>query len=312
MSGQFIKQDYAAGTGGTRIHYSAYGEGNVLACVNAIGANTVFFRYIVRDFHDRFRVATWDYRGHGLSYFPEPLKDLNISAQALDLAAVLDGLQAPGAVLIAHRTGVQVALEFYRRHADRVRGLVLVAGAAGHPLDVMLASPVSRTVFDAMARMASTVPSVVEFATERFLRGSSILDRVVLPRVNERTVRTEDLNGHVDHMCGLDAELLFGMLTAAEKHTAEDILPEIGVPTLLIAGENDRFTPLAQMRTMCAEIPGAEIMAVPGATHAVLLEQPDQVRLRIEKFFRDRFPEQLESWLSPGAKGRAVKPKAAN
>lgn len=86
------------------------------------------------------------------------------------------------------------------------------------------------------------------------------------------------------------------------EHDAYDVLPDVDVPVLVIAGDRDRFTPRSAAEKMVREIPGAELMVVPGGTHYVAVEQPELVNLRIEKFFRERgYPPAPASTVAAGA-----------
>jgi pimeloyl-ACP methyl ester carboxylesterase len=53
------------------------------------------------------------------------------------------------------------------------------------------------------------------------------------------------------------------------------------VPVTVVTGELDRLVPLARGEKLAAEIPGAELAAVPGAGHAVILERPEIVNRAI-------------------------------
>jgi len=67
----------------------------------------------------------------------------------------------------------------------------------------------------------------------------------------------------------------------------EDIrsfLPNINVPTLLIWGENDTATPVADAEIMEKMIPDAGLVKVKGCSHYVFLENPGYVNIVIEKF----------------------------
>ncbi|MBK7975953.1 MAG: alpha/beta hydrolase [Deltaproteobacteria bacterium] len=63
--------------------------------------------------------------------------------------------------------------------------------------------------------------------------------------------------------------------------------PGVRVPTLIVAGEKDPFTPPAVAWEMHREIRGSEILVVPNGTHVAQVEHPDLVALRIEKFLSD-------------------------
>ena len=82
----------------------------------------------------------------------------------------------------------------------------------------------------------------------------------------------------------LDPRLFLGMLKNASEHTAFDHLPEIRVPTLIVAGTHDTFTPYWLSEEMHDRIPGAEMLTVPGGTHVSPIEHPELITLRLEKF----------------------------
>ena len=290
MRSRFIKQNYVAGYDDTRIHYTALGEGPAIVCTNGIGANTCFYRYIVARFSGRRRVVTWDYRGHGLSYFPRSLAHTDISVHAADLAAVFDDLGIDRAVLIGHRTGVQVNLEFYRDHRDRVAGLVLVAGTHGSSDHRRFGSRVTQWLAQSVFLLGATAPTAVEFVADLYSRSPRAFDLAGRFLINGRVAKREDFLEHFSHLGSLDAQLFVSMAQAAWEHSAGDLLGEIAAPCLVVAGEQDRYHPVGAMREMYRRIPGAELLIVRGGTHAVLLEQPELMGLRIEKFLRERLP----------------------
>jgi pimeloyl-ACP methyl ester carboxylesterase len=54
-------------------------------------------------------------------------------------------------------------------------------------------------------------------------------------------------------------------------------LPAISVPTLVLVGDSDTFTPPNRSQEMAAAIPGARLVVVPECGHASTIEQPDAV-----------------------------------
>jgi len=104
----------------------------VLLC-DGIGCDGYVWRYLRPDLPERFGLHP-HYRGHGRTAAPKDPTHVSIEDLADDMASVLDDALVDRAVLVGHSMGVQVALETYRRHASRVAGLVLLCGAASHPL----------------------------------------------------------------------------------------------------------------------------------------------------------------------------------
>jgi pimeloyl-ACP methyl ester carboxylesterase len=66
------------------------------------------------------------------------------------------------------------------------------------------------------------------------------------------------------------------------RHDERAALATLGqVPVTVIAGESDRLVPLPQSEEMAEQIPGAELVRVRGAGHAVILERPEFVNSAI-------------------------------
>jgi pimeloyl-ACP methyl ester carboxylesterase len=77
---------------------------------------------------DRAQWIALDLPGHGPS--PAPADgDYSLDAQAAAVASAMDARGVTRAVLVGHGAGALVARQFYRRWAERVRGLVIVDGS---------------------------------------------------------------------------------------------------------------------------------------------------------------------------------------
>ena len=65
----------------------------------------------------------------------------------------------------------------------------------------------------------------------------------------------------------------------------EPLLPQISVPTLIIWGDMDTATPIADARRMEELIKDAGLVVCEGAGHYSFLEQPAKVLLALQAFF---------------------------
>ncbi len=98
----------------------------------------------------------------------------------------------------------------------------------------------------------------------------------------------EDASAYIDHIFGLDPAFFTNLLKSVQGHSTETVLKKVKIPSLVIGGEYDQFTPVWIAKKLNRTIPGSEIFIVKKGTHAALLEQPELINLRIEKFFRER------------------------
>jgi len=77
-----------------------------------------------------------------------------------------------------------------------------------------------------------------------------------------------------------------GTCQALEQLDTLERLPQIQVPTLVIAGEIDPGTPVAMSETLVRGIPGAELAVLAGASHLSVLERPAAFATRVLDFLK--------------------------
>ncbi len=289
-----LRTGFARTDDGIQLYWRAMGDSSALplVCCNGVGVSTFFWKYLAHHFRQKYLVILWDYRGHGLSSVPEEISnaDLSIPRSVRDLHTVLRdiGVDQP-ALLLGHSMGCQVILEYCRTYPEDVRGLIPMFGTFGRPLDTLLDSPRSRPMFDTINRMAS--------------KGGRLGMRLVKPlyasplafNLGRRTglfdkfyARRDDIERYLEHLNHMDSRVFFRMVELMADHDTEDYLPNVHVPTLVLAAEADLFTPLHRSERMAELIPGAEITVVPEGSHAAIVEHPEAINRRIERFLAER------------------------
>jgi pimeloyl-ACP methyl ester carboxylesterase len=284
------QEHLTAARDGTRLHWSGSGRGSPpVLLTDGIGCAGYIWRFLRPELARRHRTIHWNYRGHGQSEAPADPARVSVADCVDDLFVVLDAAGEQRAVLMGHSMGVQVALEAHRRDPERVAGLVLICGAPGRPLDAVHDVPLA----------AAALP-YAQAAVSRFPGLSRLLFRSVIPtdlslklaltfEVNEKLVAREDLVRYLEDLADVDPALFLKLLGSAAQTDASDHLPSIAIPTLIIAGEQDTFTPMWLSVKMHAAIPGSELLVLSNGTHVGPLEHPELCDLRVEKYFSDHF-----------------------
>jgi pimeloyl-ACP methyl ester carboxylesterase len=113
---------------GVRIHYQQVGEGPDLVMVHGLTGNlAVWHLRILPELSDRFRVLTYDLRGHGLS--DTPVTGYSPDAMAEDLLGLLDELEIERPLIAGHSFGADVALYHALNHPDRVAEVIAIEAA---------------------------------------------------------------------------------------------------------------------------------------------------------------------------------------
>jgi pimeloyl-ACP methyl ester carboxylesterase len=274
---------------GTQLFWASEGQGEpaVLLC-DGLGCDGFIWRYLQPALAQTERVVHWHYPAHGRSPPPPDARGLTIPSLADDAARVLDAARLKRSVVIGHSMGVQVALELHRRHRSRVEALVLVCGSSGHPLDTFHDTSLLRTLLPFLRRTTEAVPRGVSALARAAVRSGLALELALLFEVNPKLVHREDLEPYFAHFLSMDPRLFLRTMQAASEHSAEDHLPAVDVPTLVVGGDRDRFTPPWLSRRMALAIPGAELLMVAGGSHTAPLEVPTRVNQAVADFLRRR------------------------
>lgn len=232
-------------------------------------------------------VVLMHYRGHGKSPSPPRPWRLGIHHLADDANAVCEQLGLSRVIALGFSMGFQVALEFYRRHRARTAGLVSLAGPPGQPL----ASFRGTDAFGHLLPLVVGVTRVAQQMTRRVwqsvLPSRPAFDFGLRYEVNRERIDSRDFELYLRQMADINPELFVAMLEQAHRHTAEDLLPRIRVPTMVIAGALDDFVPLARLRAMAFAIPHARWEVIDEATHALPAEYPDEIAARLHDFLAE-------------------------
>ncbi len=284
----FTTDGYTHSRDGTRLHYYTLGEGApALVCCDGLGCDGYVWKYIAEEFSPAHQVVRFHYRGHGKSDPPADRSHLHIADLVDDVACVMDQNGVEKGVLLGHSLGVQVILEFHRRYPERVQGLVPTCGTYGRVVDTFRDNPMSRHAFGLLNHLVHRFPGAAQRVWSIF--GTDLAYTVAThTEVNGDLLKREDFQPYLKHMSKMDVKLFFDLASDAAENDNLAHLSEIDVPTLIIAGERDGFTPEWLSHVMHARIPGSELLMVPGGTHTAPIEVPDLVDLRLKRWLDER------------------------
>lgn len=277
----------AAPSDGTRLFYSDDDDSTdarspVVLC-DGIGCDGYVWRYLRRSLAPR-RILHPHYRGHGRSQAPRDATRVTIPDLADDVAAVLDDAGASRAILVGHSMGVQVALETWRRHRDRVAALVLVCGASSHPLRTFRGVSTLEDLLPTVQKLIMRAPRFLNTVSRTLIPTRLAMAIAGRLEINRTLVRPEDFMPYLEGLSRMDVRVFTAILAAAGQHSADEWLGEIDIPTLVVAGGRDGFTPPARSRDMAAAIPGAGFLEVPDGSHTAPIERPVEIDAAIVSF----------------------------
>jgi pimeloyl-ACP methyl ester carboxylesterase len=288
------KEGFAKSADGTKIWYKSVGSGVPLVFCNGLGCSTFYWKHIHAHFKGKAQVVLLDWRAHGESKSPSSPDAMTIEHLTEDLNCVLNELKLKKAVLLGHSMGIQVLFDFYQNHPKRVMALIPCFGTFGNVMDTFYNLNISKYVFEVIYLFNHMFPkaslALGSLATKNpFWYQIGGLLQMLNPGLADRKVLKE----YLEHFTSIDPILLSKLTRSMQDYNAESILKTIKAPTLIVAGEKDQFTPVWLSKKMHRLIPRSELMIMKKATHVGLIEQPELINLRIEKFLAERLGKRI-------------------
>ncbi len=232
------------------------GEGHPVLFVHGFPLDRTIWCELIATLNGFRRIAP-DLRGLGTS--DAPRDGYSMAEYADDLAALLDLLEIDGIVICGLSMGGYVAFEFLKRHPKRVRGLILVNTRADQDNQ-----EAKRGRDEMISSVRSDGTGVLEGLLVHRLLARDSLD--TMPHLGERLAKMIRRHTSVGVIGALEAMKARG--------DSSELLPQIKVPTLVIAGKEDNLISLDSSEALARAIPGAQFTVIAETGHLTPIEQP--------------------------------------
>jgi pimeloyl-ACP methyl ester carboxylesterase len=251
---------------GMRIAYRRVGTGPALVMLHGAPSDSRTWQWMLPDLSRDHTVIAWDAPGFGQS---SDIDDGWRAAQFADaLAAFVAVLDLERPHVVGHSFGTMVALSLFQRHPAVPASLVLIGGYAGWAGSLPQQEVARRLqMFVGMAELGDAfdpksypglftdlIPADRDAALATMMRGN----------IRPATIRAA---GYI----GAETDL-------------RPLLPTVNVPTLILHGEADARSPLANAEALHAAIPTSQLVVLPKLGHACVAEDPEACAAEIRRF----------------------------
>ncbi|MGD8626771.1 MAG: alpha/beta hydrolase [Anaerolineae bacterium] len=270
---------------GLEVHYELAGQGEpALLLLHGFAASTFSWREVIDPLAETATVVAFDRPAFGLTQRPLPgqwqgQNPYTAEAQAGLTVGLMDELGLDRAVLIGNSAGGSVALLTALRYPERVQALVLVdaavyGGGSRFPawLKPLLRTPQAR-------RLGPLAVRAIQDWGLDFGRSAWHDPSRITPEIWEgytRPLQAQDWD-----------RALWELTVAGHDLGLDERLDEVGVPVLVITGDDDRIVPTELSVRLAGELPGAELVVIPDCGHVPHEECPAPFLEAVRAFLAD-------------------------
>ena len=250
------------------LHLVEDGRGMPVLLVHGFPLDHSMWQPQIDGLKGEFRIIAPDLRGFGQSGVTSGTVTMEQFAD--DLAALLDALKIQEPIVFCGLSmGGYIAWQFWRRHAQRLRALVLCDTRAVADTEEAARGRVSTAQQVVTAGLSSLAESMIP----KLFAEPTRTERKDVVEATRRVILSSPPEGI--------AAALRGM--AARPDVTKE-LPEIKVPTLVVCGEHDVISPVAEMRKIATAIPHASFEVIPQAGHMCPIENSSVFNAALRKF----------------------------
>ena len=258
--------------GDINVYYEIHGEGEPLVLIMGYGANSGQWFRQVPGLAREYRVITFDNRGTGQSDKPDTSYTMEVMAG--DVAGLLEAIGIGAAHIYGVSMGGMIAQHVALNHPEKVIDLILGCTTCGGERSVTPDAEAIAILFD-MERMLRLTPEEATREFIPFLCSQGFINNH--PDIIEQLVAKS--TEHITPIHGFTRQT-----EAIVGHDTYDRLPDIKVPTLVIAGGADKIIPVENSRLLASRIPDAERIILDGMGHGFFVEAAEEANKAIVDF----------------------------
>jgi 3-oxoadipate enol-lactonase len=250
----------------SNIAYRISGHGKPLVFCHALASRQELWDRQRQAFTEKFRMVSFDLRGHGDS--PPPGNgDYSFESQADDVAALMDHLNISSATLVGISVGGEVAQVAAARHPHRFDRLILVSTACH-------TEPARASTWEARIQEAGRVgmPGIAAATASRWFSESFASANPDVIEWCRQCVASTKLESYV----GL-----------ARVIQTMDLRPKLGIiacPTMVLCGGQDHNTGPKTAQVLADLIPDSQLATFQSSGHFPNIEVADDFNGAVEAF----------------------------
>jgi len=248
---------------GLKINYLEAGEGELVCLLHGWGSKAELFNDIISVLARKYHVVAPNLPGFGGS--DEPPAVWSVDDYADFVIAFLQRFKTEKMIFMGHSYGGRIIIKLSAR-----KNLPFV---------------ITKNILVDAAGIMPRRSLYYKLRVKLYKLGKAVLNSPAISRFFPQAVNFwQKKLGSADYASA--SPVMRGCLVKAVNENLEPLLPDIQAETLLIWGDKDTATPIADGRKMERLIKGSGLVVFPGAGHYSFLEQPYLFAQVIKSFLK--------------------------
>ncbi len=269
--GSFITSD------NVNIYFESKGEGIPIIFIHGFTEDHNSFRIQQRALSKKYKIISYDLRGHGISDKVE--YGLNMERFALDLRELIDYLELEEVVLVGWSMGASIIFEYINKFGVQKISKICIVDKGPKVINDNNWSlglyHGKYNIEDALKDLFLIKNNWMEFA-EKFIKNMA-------PYFSEK-----QFNISMDKMKNNSPHIMYSMWESMIEKDYRDVLSKIDIPTLIIFGGKSTFYSIDTGKYLKENIKDSQLIIFEDCTHLLVLENPIRFNRVLDEFINNK------------------------
>ncbi len=253
---------------GINMNYEIRGEGEPLLLIHGLGSSLRDWEMQVPVFAEKYRVITFDARGHGSTDKPKgPYSMLMFSE---DTAAFMKALNIDSAHVVGISMGGMIAFQLAVDHPELIRSMVIANAAP----ELVIRSFKERMV---------VVQREFIIRLIGMRKMGQVLSERLFPKVEHDDIRAI----FVERWAENDSQAYLASMRSLVNWSVMEHIGEIDIPTLVIAADQD-YAWIGEKEHFVAKMEDAQLVVIEDSRHATPAERPEEFNQAVMEFLANQ------------------------
>ncbi|TFF99334.1 MAG: alpha/beta hydrolase [Promethearchaeota archaeon] len=230
--------------------------------IHGSGEHSFVWESQIDDLDVAFSLITMDLPSHGKS---DKYENLSLEIYVEAVRQLIHVLKFKGVVLCGHSLGGAVAQQYYLKHRDNVKGLILCS--TGAKLRVL--------------------PIILENTLHNF---DTFLNNIPIGAFYRKT-KEKIKKSYVEEVSKIEPKVVHTDFKICDNFDVIDKVGSIDIPCLIIVGDADKLTPVKYAEFFNKNIEDSTLKIIEKAGHSVMIEKPNKVNNAIKTFIKNKISD---------------------
>jgi len=231
-----------------------------------------------------YKILIHDYRGHYQSTGKDKVELITFEQISRDLFSLLNHLKIKDSIFLGHSMGVNICLEFAKRHTEICKAMVLISGTTVPVYDIMFNSNIVDQIQPILKKLLESYPSALS-TFWKYGGWNPIVKKLIHKGgFNIEEVSEEFIEIYLNKVGELGPEIFFQLLEQMNNHSILANIETISTPSLIVGGDNDKVIPNYLQRFLHKSMKESELYIVRNGRHVPQVDFHLLVNERLKTF----------------------------